>query len=208
MEHTPLFRSNDNNGLIAEILHRGVISGILDLSDDDVRSTVLSLTRNIILVNNEILQFNKRTVPPSLYPCDPLLINDKHSTDDSSSLTPSVHIPDGINDNSDKAQELSSHHRVSGIGEVVDDEASSRKRSLSVLGKTKKLKKCKKTNKIDLSAPNNSLSSIHDISMYISSKYKELDSMLRVNYKDCCKYYILCCFRLDTLSYTVFFSFF
>ena len=52
-----------------------------------------------------------------------LIINDKHCTDDSSLLTPSVHIPDGIDDNNDKAQELSSYHCVSGIGEAVDDEA-------------------------------------------------------------------------------------
>ena len=193
MEHNQLNQSNDNNRLIAEILHRGVTSGDLKLSDDDVRTTVLSFTRHIISLNKAMFHFNKSNPPTNRYPCESLLLKHQQYIDDSSSLTNSVHIPDGIDDNSDKAQELSSHHRVSGIGEAVNDGAfistsSSRKRPVYMIDKDNESMQCK-TKRSESWAPENGLSCFHEISMYITNKYKELESSFCCKYENCCKYY-------------------
>jgi hypothetical protein len=87
MERNQLYQSNNNNRFVAEILHSGIMSGDLKLSDDDVRSTVLSFTRHIISLNKVIFHFNKSNPPTPRYPCDSLILNDQQYSDDSSSLT-------------------------------------------------------------------------------------------------------------------------
>jgi hypothetical protein len=117
-----LYRSNDNIGIIAEMLHRGIISGDFKLSDEVFRCTLLALTNNVIKVNDDIHDATKKSSSPccSLVPCN-ASVQCQDFVSDSSLLSNSVHILDVTDDNSDQAQELSSHRRVSRIGEIVNN---------------------------------------------------------------------------------------
>jgi hypothetical protein len=193
-----LYQCNDNNGLLADILHRGILSGDFKLSDDIVRSTILSLTNSTVLVNNDIHRITKYSnIANCMFPSNGIIggVKDCNKNDDStSSLTNSVHIQDVTDDNSDKAQELSSHHRVSWIGEVVNevvditDSSNSKKRSRNttqsriVRGKNKK----KATNK----SPQNDrsvLTSFDEVISYMSLNNQMVSSFI-TKYKNLGKY--------------------
>jgi hypothetical protein len=125
-----LYQSNSNNGIIADILHRGILSGDFRLSDADIRSTILALSKNIVLINDDIHELNTRSYkcayntipqPLSCLPGNAAISGVQDCNSDSSSLTNSVHIQDVTDDTNDKAQEPSSYRQVSRIGENVDE---------------------------------------------------------------------------------------
>jgi hypothetical protein len=99
MQINQLNQSNSNNGIVADMLHRGLVTGDFKLASDDVRSTILALTKSIIMVNEDIHNAKQANLPYS---------------------SPNFR---STGDNSGKAQELSSHHRVSRIGEGVVNES-------------------------------------------------------------------------------------
>jgi hypothetical protein len=122
MEINQLYQSNNSNAIVADMLHRGLVSGDFKLADENFRCTILALTKNIIMVNEDIHNAKQSNCPYRPNLISNTFFGDKDFQSASSSLSMnSVHILDVTDDNSDKAQELSSHHQVSRIGDEVDD---------------------------------------------------------------------------------------
>jgi hypothetical protein len=176
MEINQLYHSNSSNTIVADMLHRGLLSGDFKLSDQDFRSTILALTKNIIMVNEDIHNAKRPSCPcPHNSPCN-TFVGDKDINSDSSSLTNSVHILDVTDVNSDKAQELLSCHQVSRIGEGVEDVkfienpiTSMKKRSLSIdaMDNDKQNQKKKSILMFD-SLPISILTTIDEVFSYLS----------------------------------------
>lgn len=124
-----LCQTNQNIGFVADILHRGYVAGEVNLSNNEFQSTVLALSRSTVSVHEDLSNclgaggtnnqayYSSRNVSMEL--------QDINSA--TSSLTNSDHISDVTEEDSGKAQELSSPPCVSGIGESVSSDDSSQR---------------------------------------------------------------------------------
>jgi hypothetical protein len=172
-----LCQTNQNIGFVADILHRGYVAGEVNLSNDEFRSTILALSRSIVSVQedlsnclgttgatNNTIQCSSRNVSMDL--------QDVHSA--TSSLTNSDHISDVTEEDSGKAQELSSPPCVSGIGESVSGDDSSqrmsRKRSLWTHESSERDETPSKKNSPHTADKVAVMSSIDHVSSYISEE--------------------------------------
>jgi hypothetical protein len=175
-----LCQTNQNIGFVADILHRGYVAGEVNLSNNEFRSTVLALSRSIVSVHEDLSTClgaggtNNQSHLSSHN--DSIELQDVNSA--TSSLTNSVHISDVTEEeDSGKAQELSSPPRVSGIGESVSDDMSqrmSRKRALLTDESCDTDKRTPSKKNVPYTAEN-VMSSINHLSYYISEQQTSED---------------------------------